>query len=124
MSHSEELPRLIASHAPGLVRTAAQIRAVPLPPVSPPPQVTRTASISTADAEPSAVRRVAVRTGIDGTAQFLNGRGHDLVVDPQARQEPAHRLANWLQSPQGQAAIGAYTINGQKLFHPEADPKP
>jgi hypothetical protein len=61
--------------APGLVRTAAHVRAVPLPPVSPRPQVTRTASISAADAEPSAVRRVAVRTGIDGTAQFLNGRG-------------------------------------------------
>jgi rare lipoprotein A len=61
--------------ANGLVRTAAQIRPVPLPPVSPPAQITRTASISAADAEPSAVRRVAVRTGIDGTAQFLNGRG-------------------------------------------------
>src|SRR3984893_17018224 len=44
------------AHAPGLVRTAAQIRAVPLPPVSPPAQITRTASISAADAEPSAVR--------------------------------------------------------------------
>jgi rare lipoprotein A len=61
--------------ANGLVRTAAQIRPVPLPPVSPPAQITRTASISAAEADPSAVRRVAVRTGIDGTAQFLNGRG-------------------------------------------------
>ena len=61
--------------APGIVRTAAQIRPVPLPPVSPPAQNLRTASIPINDAEPPAMRRVAVQTGIDGTAQFLNGRG-------------------------------------------------
>jgi tungstate transport system substrate-binding protein len=50
---------------------------------------------------------------------LLNPRTH-----PDAKQEPAHRLADWLASAEGQAAIAAYTVNGQKLFHPEADPKP
>jgi tungstate transport system substrate-binding protein len=43
---------------------------------------------------------------------------------PEAKQEPAHRLSDWLASAEGQAAIAAYVVNGQKLFHPEADPKP
>jgi tungstate transport system substrate-binding protein len=43
---------------------------------------------------------------------------------PEAKQAPAHALADWLASPKGQAAIAGYTKNGQKLFHPEADAKP
>lgn len=58
--------------APGLIRSA-QVRSVPLPPVS--AQNIRTASIPADDAEVPPVRRVAVRSGIDGTNQFLNGRG-------------------------------------------------
>jgi tungstate transport system substrate-binding protein len=50
---------------------------------------------------------------------LLNPRTH-----PQAKQEPAHRLADWLVSSEGQTAIADYTMNGQKLFHPEADSKP
>ncbi|HEY1933371.1 MAG TPA: substrate-binding domain-containing protein [Acetobacteraceae bacterium] len=50
---------------------------------------------------------------------LLNARRH-----PEARQAPAHALAAWLCSPEGQAAIGNYTIGGQRLFHPEADAKP
>ena len=50
---------------------------------------------------------------------LLNPRTH-----PEAKQGPAHRLADWLASAEGQAAIAAYTINGQRLFHPETDPKP
>jgi tungstate transport system substrate-binding protein len=48
----------------------------------------------------------------------------DPKVHPTANQGPAHRLAEWLESPEGQGAIASYTKNGQKLFHPEADPKP
>jgi ABC-type tungstate transport system permease subunit len=29
-----------------------------------------------------------------------------------------------LAGPEGQAAIADYMIAGQRLFHPEADPKP
>jgi tungstate transport system substrate-binding protein len=50
---------------------------------------------------------------------LLNPRTH-----PEAKQELAHCLAEWLASAEGQAAIADYTMNGQKLFHPEVDPKP
>jgi tungstate transport system substrate-binding protein len=32
----------------------------------------------------------------------------------------AHVFANWLVSPEGQAAIGAYQVNGERLFNPSA----
>jgi tungstate transport system substrate-binding protein len=32
----------------------------------------------------------------------------------------AHAFANWLVSPEGQAAIGAYQVNGERLFNPSA----
>ena len=50
---------------------------------------------------------------------LLNPRTH-----PEAKQVPARRLSDWLASAEGQAAIADYTMNGQKLFHPEADTKP
>jgi rare lipoprotein A len=61
--------------ASGLIRSAAHVRPAPLPAVSPAAQNIRTASIPNAEAESAALRRVAVRTGFDGTDQFLNGRG-------------------------------------------------
>jgi tungstate transport system substrate-binding protein len=45
----------------------------------------------------------------------------DPVKHPEARREPAQRLADWLTSADGQAAIGAYTLDGEQLFHPSAD---
>jgi tungstate transport system substrate-binding protein len=39
---------------------------------------------------------------------------------PQAKLAAAHRLAEWLLSPDGQAAIGAYQVGGEQLFHPSA----
>jgi tungstate transport system substrate-binding protein len=44
----------------------------------------------------------------------------DPVKHPDAKQAAARRLAEWLTSPEGQAAIGAYTIAGEQLFHPSA----
>jgi tungstate transport system substrate-binding protein len=44
----------------------------------------------------------------------------DPVKHPEAKQEPARRLADWLASPEGQAAIGAYEVDGEPLFHPSA----
>jgi tungstate transport system substrate-binding protein len=32
----------------------------------------------------------------------------------------AKRFAQWLLSPEGQAAIGAYKVQGEQLFHPSA----
>ena len=51
---------------------------------------------------------------------------HDLVLldpakHPEAKREPAQRLADWLTSADGQAAIGAYTLGGEQLFHPSAN---
>ena len=37
---------------------------------------------------------------------------------PTAKVEPARRLALWLVSPVGQAAIGRYVMGGEHLFHP------
>jgi tungstate transport system substrate-binding protein len=50
---------------------------------------------------------------------LLNPQAH-----PQAKQKPARVFATWLASPEGQAAIADYAISGQRLFHPESDPKP
>ena len=44
----------------------------------------------------------------------------DPVKHPDAKHAAARRLAEWLTSPEGQAAIGAYTIAGEQLFHPSA----
>ncbi len=39
---------------------------------------------------------------------------------PQVKAEMARSFANWLVSPEGQAAIGAFQIEGQRLFIPNA----
>jgi ABC-type tungstate transport system permease subunit len=36
------------------------------------------------------------------------------------RQDLARRFAQWLLSPEGQAAIGEYKVHGEQLFHPSA----
>jgi len=64
---------------------------------------------------------------LEGDPRLLNR--YDVILlnpqtHPQAKQVPARQLASWLASAEGQAAIGGYTIAGQRLFHPEADPKP
>ena len=68
-----------------------------------------------------------LRILLEGDPRLLN-RYDVILLDPhrhpEARQAPAHALAAWLSSPEGQSAIGNYTIAGQRLFHPEADPKP
>jgi tungstate transport system substrate-binding protein len=68
-----------------------------------------------------------LRIVLEGDPRLLNQ--YDVILlnpqaHPQAKQAPAHRFALWLASPEGQAAIAGYTIAGQRLFHPEADPKP
>jgi tungstate transport system substrate-binding protein len=69
----------------------------------------------------------AMKIEVEGDLRLLNR--YDVILlnpqtHPQAQQAPAHRFADWLASPEGQAAIGGYMIAGQRLFHPEADPKP
>ena len=39
---------------------------------------------------------------------------------PVPKQALAQRFAQWLLSPEGQAAIGGYEVAGERLFHPSA----
>ncbi len=60
---------------------------------------------------------------VEGDPKLLNR--YDLILldpkkHPEAKQQPAHRFADWLVSPEGQTAIGAYQLNGEQLFHPSA----
>jgi tungstate transport system substrate-binding protein len=71
--------------------------------------------------------KAGMKIVLEGDRRMLNL--YDVILlnpqmHPQVKQAPAHRLADWLVSPEGQTAIASYTKNGQKLFHPEADPKP
>ncbi len=42
----------------------------------------------------------------------------------EAGRAPARRLATWLLSPEGQGTIADYRLQGQTLFHSNADPLP
>jgi tungstate transport system substrate-binding protein len=71
--------------------------------------------------------KTGMKIVLQGDHRLLNF--YDVILldprtHPEAKQEPAHRLSDWLASAEGQAAIAAYTVNGQKLFRPEADPRP
>lgn len=68
-----------------------------------------------------------LRVLVQGGRDLINR--YDVIVlnpaeHPAAAREPARRLADWLLSAEGQAAIGAYTVGGERLFHPVADPEP
>jgi tungstate transport system substrate-binding protein len=60
---------------------------------------------------------------IEGDARLLN-RYNVIELSPakhaKAKLEAAHRLAEWLVSPVGQQAIGAFRLAGERLFHPSA----
>ncbi len=64
---------------------------------------------------------------VEGDRRLLNY--YDVIqLDPKKhpniKRAQAKQLADWLSSKEGQAAIAGYTVGGEKLFHPEADPKP
>lgn len=64
---------------------------------------------------------------LEGDSRLLNR--YDVIeldpkLHPQAKLDLAKKFADWLVSAEGQSAIGDYEVAGQKLFHPEADPKP
>jgi tungstate transport system substrate-binding protein len=60
---------------------------------------------------------------IEGDPRLLN-RYDVIELDAQkhagAKLAAAKVFADWLVSPEGQQAIGAYQVNGQKLFNPSA----
>ena len=60
---------------------------------------------------------------VEGDPRLLNR--YDVILlnpakHPVPKQDLARRLAQWLLSPEGQAAIGAYTVHGEQLFYPSA----
>jgi len=60
---------------------------------------------------------------VQGDPRLLNR--YDVILlnpakHPVPKQALAKRFAQWLVSPEGQAAIGAYKVNGEQLFHPSA----
>jgi tungstate transport system substrate-binding protein len=60
---------------------------------------------------------------IEGDSRLIN-RYDVIELNPRkhgaARLDTAKVLADWLVSPEGQQAIGAYQMNGEKLFNPSA----
>lgn len=60
---------------------------------------------------------------IEGDARLIN-RYDVIELNPQkhagAKLAEAKIFADWLVSPEGQQAIGAYQMNGEKLFNPSA----
>ena len=61
---------------------------------------------------------------VEGDPRLIN-RYDVIELNPQkhadAKLGPAKVFADWLVSPEGQQAIGAYRVNGEKLFNPSAD---
>jgi tungstate transport system substrate-binding protein len=60
---------------------------------------------------------------VEGDPHLLNR--YDVILlntakHPMPKQDLAKRFAQWLLSPEGQAAIGAYKVQGEQLFHPSA----
>jgi tungstate transport system substrate-binding protein len=68
-----------------------------------------------------------LRIVVEGGRDLIN-RYDVITLNPAehaaAGREPAQRLADWLTSAEAQKLIGDYTVHGQRLFHPEADPQP
>jgi tungstate transport system substrate-binding protein len=61
---------------------------------------------------------------MQGDKRLLNQYGVMLVnpqKHPHVKHELGQRFIDWLVSPAGQKAIGDYRINGEQLFHPNAD---
>ena len=60
---------------------------------------------------------------VEGDPKLINRYGV-IELNPEKHQGPrlaaAHRLTEWLVSPEGQTAIGDYRVDGEQLFHPSA----
>jgi tungstate transport system substrate-binding protein len=61
---------------------------------------------------------------VEGDKRLFNQYGVMLVNPekyPSVKKELGQQLIDWLISPEGQGAIADYKINGQQLFHPNAN---
>jgi len=64
---------------------------------------------------------------VEGDKRLFNQYGVMLVnpeKHPSVKKELGQAFVDWLISPEGQAAIAGYKIDGQQLFFPDADRKP
>ena len=67
--------------------------------------------------------RLDLRLLVEGDAGLRNQYGVTLVSPerhPHVKAALAQRFAEWLISPAGQAAIDGFTIEGERLFIPNA----
>ena len=63
---------------------------------------------------------------VEGDKRLFNQYGVMLVNPekyPTVKKDDGQAFVDWLISQEGQAAIAGYTIDGQKLFFPDADKK-
>ena len=61
---------------------------------------------------------------VEGDRRLLNQYGVTLVNPakfPNVKKDLAQTFIDWLTSPEGQAAIAAYKVDGQQLFFPNSD---
>ncbi len=68
--------------------------------------------------------RLDLRILVEGDARLRNQYGITLVSaerHPHVKAKPARRFAEWLLSPAGQAAIDGFSIDGERLFIPNAN---
>jgi tungstate transport system substrate-binding protein len=69
--------------------------------------------------------RQSLKIVVEGDKRLFNQYGVMLVNPtrhPTVKQELGRRFIDWLVSPDGQATIAGYKINGQQLFFPNASP--
>ncbi len=63
---------------------------------------------------------------VEGDKRLFNQYGVMLVNPakyPTVKQELGQTFVDWLVSPEGQAVIAGYKIDGQQLFFPDAEKK-
>ena len=65
-----------------------------------------------------------LQISVEGDKRLFNQYGVILVnpeKHPIVKKDLGHQFIDWLVSPDGQKAIANYKINGEQLFHPNAD---
>jgi tungstate transport system substrate-binding protein len=71
--------------------------------------------------------RGGLRLLVEGDPRLRNPYGAILVSParhPHVKAAQGQAFIDWLVSPEGQAAIGAYTVEGEPLFFPDAQAPP
>jgi tungstate transport system substrate-binding protein len=66
-----------------------------------------------------------LQIAVEGDKRLFNQYGIMLVnpaKHPHVKKEAGQKFIDWIVSKEGQSAIGAYQINGQQLFFPNAAP--